>query len=144
MSETLIETAVGQLPSDAPGAVVEFNKRALHFMFDAQRVFLGEMVTASAFKWTCLPTSLGISTLMAIMWKNVIMAAMPKNGPAVFHLARPTTNGGSHAITVPRYGTRFITPEVTPSRNEYSRPMDQKKIQLATERIPATKMFPTM
>lgn len=47
MSETLIETAAERLPSDAPGALVEFNKRALHFMFDAQRVFLGEMVTAS-------------------------------------------------------------------------------------------------
>lgn len=47
MSETLTETAVGPLPSDAPGAIVEFNKRALHFLFDAQRVFLGEMVTAS-------------------------------------------------------------------------------------------------
>ena len=47
MSGTLTETAVGRLPSDAPGAFVEFNRRALHFMFDAQRVFLGEMVTAS-------------------------------------------------------------------------------------------------
>src|SRR5262245_52711928 len=45
MSETLTETV--RLPSDAPGAYVEFNKRALHFMFDAQRVILGEMVTAS-------------------------------------------------------------------------------------------------
>ena len=47
MSGTLTETAAGRLPSDTPGAFVEFNKRALHFMFDAQRVFLGEMVTAS-------------------------------------------------------------------------------------------------
>ncbi|HKU05834.1 MAG TPA: hypothetical protein VJR30_07185 [Bradyrhizobium sp.] len=47
MSETLTETMTGRLPSDAPGALVELNKRALHFMFDAQRVILGEMVTAS-------------------------------------------------------------------------------------------------
>jgi hypothetical protein len=47
MSETLTETAVGRQPSDTPGALVEINKRALHFLFDAQRVFLGEMVTAS-------------------------------------------------------------------------------------------------
>ena len=45
MSETLTESV--RLPKDAPGAYVEFNKRALHFMFDAQRVILGEMVTAS-------------------------------------------------------------------------------------------------
>jgi hypothetical protein len=47
MSETLTQTTAERLPSDAPGAFVEFNKRALHFMFDAQRVVLGEMVTAS-------------------------------------------------------------------------------------------------
>lgn len=47
MSETLTETAVGRLPSDTPGALVEINKRALHFLFDAQRVLLGEIVTAS-------------------------------------------------------------------------------------------------
>ena len=47
MSETLTETPVGRLPSDAPGAFVAYNKRALHFLFDAQRVILGEMVTAS-------------------------------------------------------------------------------------------------
>ncbi len=47
MSETLTEVAAGKLPSDAPGAIVEFNKRALHFIFDAQRMILGEMVTAS-------------------------------------------------------------------------------------------------
>jgi hypothetical protein len=47
MSDMLTETAAGRLPNDAPGAFVEFNKRALHFMFDAQRVILGEMVTAS-------------------------------------------------------------------------------------------------
>jgi len=47
MSETLTETVAGRLPSDAPGALVEFNKRALHFMFDAQRVVLGELVTTS-------------------------------------------------------------------------------------------------
>src|SRR6476659_11155280 len=47
MPETLIQPAPERLPSDAPGALVEFNKRALHFLFDAQRVILGEMVTAS-------------------------------------------------------------------------------------------------
>jgi hypothetical protein len=36
-----------RLPNDAPGAYVELNKRALHFLFDAQRVILGEIVTAS-------------------------------------------------------------------------------------------------
>jgi len=45
MSETLTESV--RLPSDAPGAYVELNKRALLFLFDAQRVILGEMVTAS-------------------------------------------------------------------------------------------------
>ena len=45
MSETPTEAV--RLPSDTPGAYVEFNKRALHFLFDAQRVILGEMVTAS-------------------------------------------------------------------------------------------------
>jgi len=34
-------------PSGTPGIFVEFNKRALHFLFDAQRVVLGEMITAS-------------------------------------------------------------------------------------------------
>jgi hypothetical protein len=47
MSETLIQSQDQRPPSDAPGAFVEFNKRALHFLFDAQRVILGEMVTAS-------------------------------------------------------------------------------------------------
>ena len=47
MSEMLTQGAVERLPSDAPGAFVELNKRALHFLFDAQRVFLGEIVTAS-------------------------------------------------------------------------------------------------
>src|SRR4029078_529590 len=47
MSETLTQLQAGRLPSDAPGAFVEFNKRALHFLFDAQRVILGEMVTGS-------------------------------------------------------------------------------------------------
>ena len=47
MPESLTETRPERLPSDAPGAFVEFNKRALHFLFDAQRVILGEMVTAS-------------------------------------------------------------------------------------------------
>jgi hypothetical protein len=45
MSETLTQAV--RLPNDAPGAYVELNKRALHFLFDAQRVILGEMVTAS-------------------------------------------------------------------------------------------------
>ena len=47
MSDTITRAAAERLPSDAPGAFVEFNKRALHFLFDAQRVILGEMVTAS-------------------------------------------------------------------------------------------------
>ena len=47
MTETLTKTMTERLPSDAPGAIVELNKRALHFLFDAQRVILGEMVTAS-------------------------------------------------------------------------------------------------
>ena len=47
MSETLTQAVPKRLPSDAPGAFVEFNKRALHFVFDTQRVILGEMVTAS-------------------------------------------------------------------------------------------------
>lgn len=47
MSDTLTETAAERVPSDAPGAFVEFNKRALHFMFNTQRIFLGEMATAS-------------------------------------------------------------------------------------------------
>lgn len=47
MSESLTETPPERLPSDVPGTFVEMNKRALHFLFDAQRVMLGEMVTAS-------------------------------------------------------------------------------------------------
>ena len=47
MSETLTHAATERTPSDAPGAFVEFNKRALHFLFDTQRVILAEMVTAS-------------------------------------------------------------------------------------------------
>src|SRR5262245_24379757 len=47
MSETLTQAAVERLPSDAPGAFVEFNQRALNFLFAAQRVMLGEMVTVS-------------------------------------------------------------------------------------------------
>lgn len=47
MSETLTEAMTERPHSDAPGMFVEFNKRALHFMFDAQRVILGEMVAAS-------------------------------------------------------------------------------------------------
>ena len=47
MSDTITQAVAERSPSDAPGAFVEFNKRALHFLFDAQRVILGEMVTAS-------------------------------------------------------------------------------------------------
>jgi hypothetical protein len=47
MSEVLTQTTAERPPSDAPGTFVEFNKRALHFLFDAQRVMLGEMITAS-------------------------------------------------------------------------------------------------
>jgi hypothetical protein len=47
MSDSLPQATVKRPPSDAPGAFVEFNKRTLHFLFDAQRVILGEMVTAS-------------------------------------------------------------------------------------------------
>jgi len=47
MSETLTQPQDQRPPSDTPGAFVELNKRALHFLFDAQRVILGEMVTAS-------------------------------------------------------------------------------------------------
>lgn len=46
MSDMLTRPA-NLAPSDAPGAFVEFNKRALHFLFDAQRIVLGELVTAS-------------------------------------------------------------------------------------------------
>src|SRR5215472_2854384 len=46
MSETT-QPPSERSPSDTPGIFVEFNKRALNFMFDAQRVILGEMVTAS-------------------------------------------------------------------------------------------------
>jgi hypothetical protein len=46
MSETLT-LSTPQLPRDPPGAFVEFNKRALHALFDAQRIILGEMATAS-------------------------------------------------------------------------------------------------
>ena len=47
MSDALTPATAERPASDAPGAFVQFNKRALHFMFDAQRVMLGEMVTAS-------------------------------------------------------------------------------------------------
>src|SRR4051812_7881106 len=47
MSESLTQSLAATPPSDAPGVFVEFNKRALHFLFDTQRVILGEMVTAS-------------------------------------------------------------------------------------------------
>jgi hypothetical protein len=47
MSDTLTQSQTSKLPSDAPGVFVEFNKRALHFLFDTQRVILGEMVSAS-------------------------------------------------------------------------------------------------
>jgi hypothetical protein len=46
MSETLTQSTSG-LPSDAPGAFVEFNRRALHILLDAQKVILGEMAAAS-------------------------------------------------------------------------------------------------
>jgi len=47
MPDALAPATAERSPSDAPGAFVQFNKRALHFMFDAQRVILGELVTAS-------------------------------------------------------------------------------------------------
>ena len=47
MSQMLTETPAGRMPSDVPGAFVEYNKRALHFLFDAQRLFLGELASAS-------------------------------------------------------------------------------------------------
>ena len=47
MSDTRTQAVAERLPSDAPGTFVEFNKRALHFLFDAQRAILAEMVTAS-------------------------------------------------------------------------------------------------
>src|SRR5215510_500105 len=47
MSETTTQAATDRPPSDTPGMFVEFNKRALHFLFDAQRIVLAEMVTAS-------------------------------------------------------------------------------------------------
>ena len=47
MSDMLPKATAERPPSDAPGVFVAFNKRALHFFFDAQRVFLGELVTAS-------------------------------------------------------------------------------------------------
>jgi hypothetical protein len=46
MSEMLTQS-MSQLPSDPPGMFVEFNKRAMHVLFDAQRVILAEMATAS-------------------------------------------------------------------------------------------------
>ena len=47
MSEMSKQPGTERQPSDAPGVLVEVNKRALHFLFDAQRVILGEMATAS-------------------------------------------------------------------------------------------------
>ena len=47
MSDTTTQAATDRPPSDTPGIFVEFNKRALHFLFDAQRIVLAEMVTAS-------------------------------------------------------------------------------------------------
>jgi hypothetical protein len=47
MSDMLPQAALERLPSDAPGVFVEVNKRTLHFLFDAQRIFLGEMAAAS-------------------------------------------------------------------------------------------------
>lgn len=46
MSETLTRSSF-ELPRDPPGAFVELNKRALHVLFDAQKVILSEMATAS-------------------------------------------------------------------------------------------------
>ena len=42
-----IAPATAVMPSDTPGMFVELNKRALHFLFDAQRIFLSEMVIIS-------------------------------------------------------------------------------------------------
>jgi len=47
MSDMLNRPAMERPPSDTPGIFVEINKRVLHFLFDAQRVVLGEMVAAS-------------------------------------------------------------------------------------------------
>lgn len=47
MSDMLSQPTTERPPSDTPGIFVEFNKRALHFMFDAQRALLSELVTAS-------------------------------------------------------------------------------------------------
>lgn len=46
MSDMLHQSTMAS-PGDTPGILVELNKRALHFLFDAQRVVLGEMVAAS-------------------------------------------------------------------------------------------------
>jgi len=45
MSEMLTQPT-SALPNDSPGAFVEFNKRAMHALFDAQKVILGEIATA--------------------------------------------------------------------------------------------------
>ena len=47
MSDIPSQPTMERPPSDAPGIFVGFNKRALHFLFDAQRVILSEMITAS-------------------------------------------------------------------------------------------------
>ena len=47
MSDMLTQPTTERSPSDTPGMFIQFNKRALHFLLDAQLVILGEMVTAS-------------------------------------------------------------------------------------------------
>jgi len=47
MADMLNQPTMERPPSDTPGIFVEINKRALHLLFDAQRVVLGEIVTAS-------------------------------------------------------------------------------------------------
>ncbi|MBR1125179.1 hypothetical protein JQ628_26905 [Bradyrhizobium lablabi] len=46
MSDISIQASTNRPASDTPGMFVELNKRALHFLFDVQRVMLTEMVTA--------------------------------------------------------------------------------------------------
>jgi hypothetical protein len=45
MSEMLTQPT-SALPNNAPAAFVEYNKRALHILFDAQKVILGEIASA--------------------------------------------------------------------------------------------------
>ena len=46
MSDISLQPNADRAPSDAPGMFVEFNKRTLHFLFDAQRAILAEIVTS--------------------------------------------------------------------------------------------------